>query len=478
MLMEGVLNPNDCHGHIWRARMKPWEGRFTGATDVLMERFSSSIAFDWRLFRYDIEGSAAYAEMLGRIGILSGSEASEIVAALSEIAGEIENGTLPFRDELEDIHMHVEQRLIEKIGELGKKLHTGRSRNEQVSLDTRMYVKEELARLDDDLKGLMEAIVRKAETEKTAIMPGYTHTRRAQVIPFAHFLMAWYYAFKRDRERVAGARLRADVMPLGSGALAGSTLPIDREFLRARLGFSRISENSMDAVADRDFVLDALYAAATIMLHLSRMSEDFILYSTEEFSYLSLPDALCTGSSLMPHKKNPDALELIRGKASRSMGALFTLFTLIKGLPSTYNRDLQEDKEPLFQSLASTREAVAIMALAVRGLFIDREAMERAVRMSFMPAVEMAEYLAAKGVPFREAHHIVGTMVKACEERKVFLWEMDLDEMRRYSEAFDEAVFDYVDPRHVVENRKTEGGASLREVERQIEKESAYLRGP
>jgi argininosuccinate lyase len=233
----------------------------------------------------------------------------------------------------------------------------------------------------------------------------------------------------------------------------------------------------MDAAGDRDFVLDALYAAAMIMLHLSRLSEDLILYSTEEFSFVSLPDGLCTGSSLMPHKKNPDALELIRGKASRSMGALFSLFTLIKGLPSTYNRDLQEDKDPLFQSLASTRDALAVMALAVRGLSINREAMEKAVRMSFMPAVEMAEYLAAKGVPFREAHHIVGTMVKACEEKKRFLWEMGLDEMRRYSDAFDETVFDYIDPRHVVENRKTEGGASTLEVERQIEKESAYLRG-
>jgi argininosuccinate lyase len=457
--------------------MKPWEGRFTGATDALMERFSSSIAIDWRLFRYDIEGSTAYAEMLGKIGILSGSETSGIVAALSEIAAEIESGSLPFRDDLEDIHMHVEQRLIEKVGDLGKKLHTGRSRNEQVSLDTRMYVKEELTRLDDDLKALMQTIVTKAEAENTAIMPGYTHTRRAQVVPFAHFLLAYHYAFKRDRERVAGARAVADVMPLGSGALAGSTLPIDREFLRERLGFSRISENSMDAAGDRDFVLDALYAAATIMLHLSRMSEDLILFSTEEFSYLSLPDGLCTGSSLMPHKKNPDALELIRGKASRSMGALFGLFTLIKGLPSTYNRDLQEDKEPLFQSLASTRDACAIMALAVRGLSINSEAMERAVRMSFMPAVEMAEYLSAKGVPFREAHHVVGTMVKAAEERKGFLWEMSLDEMRRYSDAFDQTVFDYIDPRHVVERRKTEGGASIREVERQIEKESAYLRG-
>ncbi len=456
--------------------MKPWEGRFSGATDALMEAFSSSIAVDCRLFRYDIEGSIAYAEMLARIGILRADEASAIAAALSEIAVEIEQGSLPFRDELEDIHMHVEQRLIEKVGEVGKKLHTGRSRNEQVSLDMRMYAKEELAGLDSGLKGLMEALARKAQDEKTAIMPGYTHTRRAQVVPFAHFLMAHYYAFKRDRERIAHARLCADAMPLGCGALAGSTLPMDREFLRQRLGFARITENSMDTAGDRDFVLDALYAAATIMLHLSRLSEDLIVYSTEEFSFLSLPDGLCTGSSLMPHKKNPDAMELIRGKSARSIGGLFALFTLIKGLPSTYNRDLQEDKASLFDSLSSTRQSLAIMALAVSGLSVNREEMEHAVRGSFMPAVEMTEYLAAKGVPFREAHHIVGRMVKECEEKKKFLWEMDLDEVRRHSTAFDETVFGYIEPRHVVESRKTEGGASLREAEKQIEKELAYLR--
>jgi argininosuccinate lyase len=457
--------------------VKAWGGRFTGSTDALMERFSSSIKTDWRLFRHDIEGSVAYAEMLCRTGFLSADEQDRIVGALAEIESEIADGRLAFRDELEDIHMHVEQRLIEKVGELGKKLHTGRSRNEQVSLDTRMYVKEELARLDGDLKSLMEAIVGKARAEKTAIMPGYTHTRRAQVVPFAHFLMAWYYALKRDRERVAEARTRADVMPLGSGALAGSTLGLDRPFLKERLGFSRISENSMDAASDRDFVLDALYGAAMIMLHLSRLSEDLILFSTEEFSFVSLPDGLCTGSSLMPHKKNPDALELIRGKASRSIGALFSLFLLVKGLPSTYNRDLQEDKEPLFQGMAAARDACAIMKLAIEGLSINRGAMERAVMTSFMPAVEMAEYLAARGVPFREAHHIVGTMVKACEEKRVFLWEMGLDDMKRYSGVFDETVFDYINPHHVVENRKTPGGASFREVEGQIEKESAYLRG-
>jgi argininosuccinate lyase len=455
--------------------MKAWEGRFSGKTEPLMERFSASIQFDWRLFHYDIEGSIAYAEMLERIGILTGEERSTIAAALAEIDGEIGRGELPFRNDLEDIHMHVEHRLIEKIGDLGKKLHTGRSRNEQVSLDVRMYVREELAVLDERLKALLATIIERARTEKSAIMPGYTHTRRAQVVPFAHYLLSYYQMLKRDRERIVQARSRADVMPLGSGALAGSTLPIDREFLRGRLGFARMSENSMDAASERDFVLDALYGTAMIMMHLSKLSEDLILFSTEEFAFISLPDGLCTGSSLMPHKKNPDALELVRGKSARSIGNLFTLFTLSKGLPSTYNRDLQEDKEPLFQSMDETRNALEVMALAIEGLAVNREAMERAVMTSFMPAVEMTEYLAAKGVPFREAHHIVGSMVKACEEQKKYLWEMTIAEMTPFCDVFDATVFHYIDPHHVVRSRKTMGGASIGEVERQIETETAYL---
>ncbi len=455
--------------------MKAWEGRFSGGTEPLMERFSSSIQVDWRLFPNDIEGSIAYAEMLAKIGILDEDESARIAAALSEIGAEIEEGALPFRDDLEDIHMHIEHRLIEKIGDLGKKLHTGRSRNEQVSLDTRMYVKEALDRMDRHLLGLLGAILVKADKEKTAIMPGYTHTRRAQVVPFAHYLLSYYYMLKRDRERVRHARVRADVMPLGSGALAGSTLPIDREFLRERLGFSRISENSMDAVSERDFVLDTLHAIAMIMVHLSKLSEDLILFSTEEYSFVALPDGLCTGSSLMPHKKNPDALELVRGKASLAIGALFTLFSLTKGLPSTYNRDLQEDKEPLFRSVDSVEDSLSIMALAVEGLILDRERMERAVMTSNMSAVEMTEYLAAKGIPFREAHHIVGTMVKACEERKKYLWEMGIDEMLTYSDVFDSTVFEYINPCNVVKSRKTPGGAAIGEVEKQIETEKAYL---
>lgn len=455
--------------------MKAWGGRFEGPTEPLMERFSSSIQVDWRLFRHDIEGSIAYAEMLERIGILTRDECGRVTAGLQDIENEISNGDLPFRDDLEDIHMHVEARLIEKVGEAGKKLHTGRSRNEQVALDMRMYVKEQIDAVDERLKALLSVMVDRAEVEKAAIMPGYTHTRKAQVVPFSHYLLSYYYMLKRDRQRLAGARTASDVLPLGSGALAGSTLPIDREFLRERLGFASICQNSMDGASDRDFVLDTLYAIASIMTHLSRLCGDLILYSTEEYGFIALPDSLCTGSSLMPHKKNPDALELVRGKSAACISDLFNLFTLTKGLPSTYNRDLQEDKAPLFRSFATVLDALAIMERAVQGMSLKAETMERAVVESFMPAVEMAEYLAARGVPFREAHHIVGSMVRDCEEKKRYLWQIPIEEMKAYSAAFDASVFDYIDPRNVVASRKTAGGASYVAVDEEIEAETTYL---
>ena len=322
--------------------MKLWGGRFKGGTDPLMERFSASIQSDRILYEYDIEGSKAHALMLRKIGILNEAETNTIVIALEEIKTEIGEGRLVFSDALEDIHMHVETRLIEKIGDLGKRLHTGRSRNDQVSLDMRMFLKAEFALIDSAIFAFLKTLIDRAEKEKTVIMPGYTHMQRAQVVTFAHYLMAYYYMFKRDRERVQQALKRIDTMPLGSGAIAGSTIPLDRGFVSEILGFSRISENSMDSVSDRDFVLDAVYSIAMIMMHMSRLAEDLIMFSTQEFSFISLPDKLCTGSSLMPHKKNPDALELTRGKASRVIGDLFSLFVMLKGLPMTYNRDLHD----------------------------------------------------------------------------------------------------------------------------------------
>ncbi len=456
--------------------MKAWDGRFEKGTEPLMERFSASISVDWILYPYDIKGSLAYAEMLFKIGILNQREKNLLMTALKEIRNELEMGRLPFSDALEDIHMHIEARLIEKVGELGKKLHTGRSRNDQVAVDMRMYLKEAVEQIDGDLTKLLTALLGKADAEQRTMMPGYTHTQRAQVVTFSHYLLAYFYMFKRDRQRVKEAFSRIDTLPLGSGALAGSTIPIDREFLKERLGFSKIAENSMDAVSDRDFLLDALFSISMIMTHLSRLSEDLILFSTEEFGFVSLPDGFCTGSSLMPHKKNPDAVELIRGKAARTLGDLTSILALLKGLPLTYNRDLQEDKEPVFHAVTTARTCLSIMALVIEGLVLHRERMKEAVVSSFMPAVEMAEYLVLKGVPFREGHQIVGKMVKYCEEQKKRLAELTLEEMRRFSAVFDDDVRSYIDPANILKSRKTMGGASYKEVAREIAREQKYLR--
>ncbi|OPY03995.1 MAG: Argininosuccinate lyase [Syntrophorhabdus sp. PtaB.Bin184] len=413
--------------------------------------------------------------MLARIGVLTAAEKRKVLKGLDEIEEEIASGTFTFTDTLEDIHMHIEARLIEKTGEAGKKLHTGRSRNDQVSLDMRLFLKEELPAIDGCLAALLRSLVRKAEREKKVIMPGYTHLQRAQVVPFSHYLLGHYHALKRDRARLTGALSTADVLPLGSGALAGSTIPLDREWVRGRLGFSRVSENSMDTVADRDFVIDAIYAASMIMIHLSRLSEDLILFATQEFAFISLPDKLCTGSSLMPHKKNPDALELIRGKTGRVLADLFGMLTILKGLPFTYNRDLQEDKEPLFHAVSTVKDALSIMALCVEGLKVRKENMEKAAVESFMPAVEMAEYLTMKGMPFREAHGVAGAAVRLCEDEGRLLGDMPLKELRKLSPLFERDVFDYIKPRSALRMRRSGGSASFGEVMKVIDAEKEYL---
>ena len=454
--------------------MKPWGGRFKEGTDPLLERFSASIDFDRKLYHHDIKGSKVHAEMLERIGFLTRTEKQAIIKGLDEIEQEIESGVFPFSDALEDIHMHIETRLIEKT-EAGKKLHTGRSRNDQVSLDMRLFVKDELKGLDEKLTALLSAIVRKAEGEITVIMPGYTHLQRAQVVPFSHYLLGHYYALKRDRTRLEAARATADVMPLGSGALAGSTIPLDREWVAKKLGFARVSENSMDAVADRDFIMDAVFAGAMIMTHLSRLAEDLILFATQEYSFISLPDKLTTGSSLMPHKKNPDALELIRGKTGRVLGDVFGLFALLKGLPFTYNRDLQEDKEPMFHALETVRDALAIMTLCIEGMTVLKHNMEKAAEESFMPAVELAEYLTIKGMPFREAHGIAGAAVRQCEESGILLDKMPLGRLKKLSGLFEKDVFEYIKPRNALGVRRSRGSASFNEVAKAIHAEKKYL---
>jgi argininosuccinate lyase len=455
--------------------MKAWGGRFKGKTEPLMERFSASIGFDWVLYEYDLEGSKAHAEMLHKIGILSEKEKEIIVNALEEMKREIRDGEFTFSSALEDIHMHIEARLIEKTGDIGKKLHTGRSRNDQVSLDMRMFLKKELGEIETLLRGLLHCLIDRAEKEKRTIMPGYTHMQKAQVVTFAHHLLAYYYMLKRDMERIKRVEKTVDVLPLGSGAIAGSTIPLDREFVRERLNFSKVSENSMDAVSDRDFVLETIYGVAMVMTHLSRLSEDLIIFSTEEFAYISLPDALCTGSSLMPHKKNPDSLELIRGKTSRVIGDLFSVFTLLKGLPLTYNRDLQEDKEPLFHAVGTAKDAVSIMGLCIKGMSVNSGRMEKAVYDSFMPAVELAEYLTLKGIPFRRAHVIVGKLVRDCEDKGKKLRDLKVEDLRAYSEAFEKDIIDHMNPFTILSNRKTLGAASFEEVEKQIVSEKHYL---
>jgi argininosuccinate lyase len=455
--------------------MKAWGGRFKGKTEPLMERFSASIGFDWVLYEYDLEGSKAHAEMLHKIGILSEKEKEIIVNALEEMKREIREGEFTFSNSLEDIHMHIEARLIEKAGEIGKKLHTGRSRNDQVALDMRMFLKKELGEIETLLRGLLHCFIDRASKEKRTIMPGYTHMQRAQVITFAHYLLAYYYMLKRDMERIKQVVKTVDVLPLGAGALAGSTIPLDREFVRARLNFSAISENSMDTIADRDFVLESIYAIAMVMTHLSRLAEDLIIFSTEEFAFIFLPDELCTGSSLMPHKKNPDSLELIRGKTSRVLGDLFSIFSLLKGLPLTYNRDLQEDKEPLFHAVGTVKDALSIMELCIKGMAANNGRMEKAVYESFMPAVEMAEYLTLKGVPFRRAHGIVGKLVRDCEDKGKKLRDLKVKDLKVYSEVFEKDIIDNIDPFTILSTRKTSGAASFEEVERQIASEKLYL---
>jgi len=455
--------------------MKLWGGRFKEKTDPLMEKFSASINFDWILYEEDIEGSIAHAEMLQKIGILSQEEKESIIRGLEQIKKEIENKELKFQTELEDIHMHIESRLIELIGDTGRKLHTARSRNDQVSLDMRMFLMKRIKEIKTKMLALMKAIIERARNEKETLMPGYTHMQRAQVVTFGHYILAYYFMLKRDLERLKTIEKTINTLPLGSGAIAGSSIPLDREFVRDRLGFFKVSENSMDAVSDRDFCLDTVYAMVMIMLHLSRLSEDLIIFSTEEFSFISLPDSLCTGSSLMPHKKNPDSLELIRGKTSRVFGDLFSLFTLLKGLPMTYNRDMQEDKEPLFHALETVSHAIDIACLCIKEMTIKKEAMEKAVYESYMSAVEMTEYLTLKGVPFRDAHMIVGKMVAFCEDKGIKLHNMDLKDMMIFSSVFEKDVYDFIEPKNIIKNRKTIGSASVREVEKIIEKEKTYI---
>jgi len=454
---------------------KPWGGRFKEETEELVEEFTASLPFDHRLWRQDIAGNRAYCKALVKAGVLSEEEGKRIEEALQEIAREMERGEVALDPRWEDVHMLIEARLMEKVGEIGGKLHTGRSRNDQVALDLRLWLKEEIERQDDLLRGLQIALVQKAEEWFGIVAPGYTHLRKAQPVLLSHHLMAYYEMLKRDRERLKACFERVDVMPLGSAALAGNPYPVDRRYLAELLGFSRISSNSMDAVSDRDFVLEYLAVAAIAMTHLSRLAEELILWSGSEFGFLVLPEAFCTGSSIMPQKMNPDVLELVRGKMGRVCGALMALFTTLKALPLTYNRDLQEDKEPLFDAADTLRRSLEVMARLVEGIEVRRERIEEAATQDFTLATELADYLVSRGIPFRRAHRIAGEIVRYAEERGKDLRELDLGELRRFYPEMGEDVFSWLEPQKALERRKLEGGTAPQRVKEAIERAKEEL---
>jgi argininosuccinate lyase len=439
---------------------KPWGGRFTAATDELVEEFTASIPYDWRLYPYDIAGSIAHASMLAKTGIITGTEARKIIKGLEAILKEIASGSFSFKIELEDIHMNIESRLIEKIGPLGGKLHTARSRNDQVALDIRMYLRDEIAGIHDLLRSLQKTIVMLADKHQGVVMPGYTHLQRAQPILLGHHLLAYYDMFERDRGRLEDCFRRVNVMPLGAGALAGTVLPIDRQFVAKQLAFSSVSENSLDAVSDRDFAIEFLSSCAQIMMHLSRLSEELVIWSSSEFGFITLSDAFTTGSSIMPQKKNPDVAELTRGKTGRVYGSLMTLLTLMKGLPLAYNRDMQEDKEPLFDTADTVSTSVSVMTEMLGSMTIHEMTMQKAAKDGFITATDLADYLVRKNIPFREAHEIVGRAVLRASELGCGLGDLSLTEYRELSPQISDDVYEAISVETSVTRRTSYGGTA------------------
>lgn len=451
-------------------KAKPWEGRFKEKTRRAVEEFTSSIQFDRRLYKYDILGSIAHAEMLARQGIIKGEEARKIIKGLKEIEREIERGDFPFRADLEDIHMNIEGRLIEKIGDVGGKLHTARSRNDQVSLDLRLYLRDEIKEILSLIKALKSNLIKKAEENIDVVMPGYTHLQRAQPVLFSHYLLAYFDMLERDSERFRDCLERLNVSPLGAGALAGTGFPIDRRYVAKRLGFPKVSENSIDAVSDRDFILEFSSTSSILMMHLSRLSEDIILWSSQEFSFLEIPDTLATGSSIMPQKKNPDVPELVRGKTGKVYGNLFALLTMMKALPLSYNRDMQEDKEGLFDTVDTVKDSLRIYSLLIKGIKINRERMAEAARGGFMTATDIADYLVRKGLPFRKAHSIAGRIVRYAIDRGKDLEEIPLNRLRGFSGLIEEDIYKYISLEKSIELKSSLGGTSKRNVLGRIRK--------
>ena len=446
------------------ANQKLWAGRFTEATDAFVEAFTASVNFDKRLYRYDIQGSIAHAQMLAHVGVLTAAECEAIVAGLKEICMDIDRGDFAWSVALEDVHMNIESRLTHRIGITGKKLHTGRSRNDQVATDIRLYLRDEIDAISDEIRRLQQALVDLAEREAATIMPGFTHLQVAQPITFGHHMMAWFEMLVRDQERFRDCRKRVNVMPLGAGALAGVSYPIDRQYTAGLLGFDAISENSLDAVSDRDFAIEFVAASALLMTHLSRFSEELILWSSAQFNFIELPDRFCTGSSIMPQKKNPDVPELVRGKTGRVNGSLVALLTLMKSQPLAYNKDNQEDKEPLFDAVDTVKGSLRVYADMIPHIAVKRFNMAESARKGFSTATDLADYLVRKGVPFRDAHEIVGKVVRYGVEKQKDLEKMELSELHAFAPIIDQDVFNVLSLEGSVAARAHFGGTAPEQV--------------
>ncbi|MGI6656158.1 MAG: argininosuccinate lyase [Desulfobulbus sp.] len=444
---------------------KLWGGRFAEATAASVEAFSASVHYDARLYRHDIRGSKAHARMLARQGLITDDECAAIVDGLDAIEAEIDRGEFVFRPELEDVHMNIEKALTDRIGPAGAKLHTARSRNDQVNLDFRLYLRDETDALDRLLQEAQRAFARQARTHLGTVMPGYTHLQRAQPVLLSHHLLAYVEMLQRDRNRLADCRRRIDVMPLGAAALAGTGLPVDRQSVADELGFAAITANSMDTTGDRDFALEFLFCLNLIQLHLSRLAEELVLWSSKEFDFVRIGDRYCTGSSIMPQKKNPDIPELIRGKTGRVTGALMALLMTVKGLPLTYNRDLQEDKEPVFDALDTVKASVSIVAELLANTTFNTERLRAATEGGFMTATDLADYLVRRNMPFRQAHGVVGKIVYHCQERGCELIDLSLEELRRFSDLIENDVFAILSTEGSINSRLSSGGTARTRVE-------------
>ena len=453
-----------------------WGGRFTKETDKLVYNFNASISFDQKFYAQDIRGSIAHVTMLQKQGILTKEEKESIIEGLKGIQADVENGTLEITDEYEDIHSFVEANLIDRIGDAGKKLHTGRSRNDQVALDMRLYTRDEIEALDTLLKELLEVLLKLMKEHIETYMPGFTHLQKAQPVTLAHHLGAYFEMFKRDRLRMKDIRKRMNYCPLGAGALAGTTYPLDREYTAELLGFDGPTLNSMDSVSDRDYLIEMLSAMSTVMMHLSRFCEEVIIWNSNEYQFVEIDDAYSTGSSIMPQKKNPDIAELVRGKTGRVYGALMSLLTTMKGIPLAYNKDMQEDKELVFDAIDTTKGCLALFTGMLRTMRFRKQRMKDSAKNGFTNATDAADYLVNHGVPFRDAHGIVGQLVLYCIDKNIALDDMSLEEYKAISPVFEEDIYEAISMKTCVEMRNTIGAPGKSAMEQAIALEEAYLK--